>query len=171
VAACLRVAHRLGRIPRRSCDQHEGGNEGGNAVIEFLAIYLALLIPIIYAIVIMADVQRAMLATSNAARETARVYATATTHNQAEQRATTSFNEMLANYQLPTARAVLQLSSVCPAGAPPACQAGFGPSAEVTVVVTYQVPILHVPLIGGVGPSLTVGAHNHTRIDRYRGLG
>ncbi len=148
--------------------------EGGAASIEFLAGFLVIVVPLVYAIVIMADVQRAMLATSSAAREVGRVYATATTPAAAEQRARTAYQDTLANYRYsPTdQRARIRLDSWCPASAPTTCADGFGPGAEIRVVVTYRVPIARIPFLGVVaGPSLTVGSTHHTRVDRFRGLG
>jgi hypothetical protein len=60
----------------------------------------------------------------------------------------------------------------CPAGVGAGCAGGFGPGAEVRVVVTYRVPVARLPFLGAVaGPGLTVGATHHTRVDRFRGLG
>ena len=39
-------------------------------------VFLTLLVPLVYAMLVMADVQRALLATSAAAREVGRVYVT-----------------------------------------------------------------------------------------------
>jgi hypothetical protein len=73
----------------------------------------------------------------------------------------------------------MRLRVVCPAGdgsggpgVGSGCAGGFGPGAEVEVVVTYRVPVARVPFLGSVsGPGVTVGATQHTRVDRYRGLG
>ena len=112
-------------------------------MVELLVVFLTLLVPLVYVMVVMADVQRALLATSSAAREAGRVYATGSDRLDAERRAGLAYR----------------------AG-------GFGPGAEVEVVVTYRVPVARVPFLGAVaGPGVTVGATHHTRVDRYRGLG
>ncbi|MDP9207763.1 MAG: hypothetical protein M3O65_04560, partial [Actinomycetota bacterium] len=60
----------------------------------------------------------------------------------------------------------------CPVEAGAGCDGGFGPGAEVEVVVTYEVPVARLPFLGAVaGPGVMVGATHHTRVDRYRGLG
>jgi hypothetical protein len=60
----------------------------------------------------------------------------------------------------------------CPPEAASGCSDGFGPGAEVQVVVTYRVPVARLPFLGAVaGPGITIGATHHTRVDRYRGLG
>ena len=52
-----------------------GGPEAGErgaAVVELLVVFLTLLVPLVYVMLVMADVQRALLATSSAAREAGR---------------------------------------------------------------------------------------------------
>jgi hypothetical protein len=59
-----------------------------------------------------------------------------------------------------------------PAEGASGCAGGFGPGAEVEVVVTYRVPVARLPFLGAVaGPGIVIGATHHTRVDRYRGLG
>jgi hypothetical protein len=175
--------------------------ERGAAVVELLVVFLTLLLPLVYVMVVMADVQRALLATSSAAREAGRVYVTGSDRADAERRAAVAYRDVLGAYGIgagdtgagmrlqvgcpagaPSSPAPAPLpSSVAPASLPPAsvrlrsasgCVGGFGPGAEVRVVVTYRVPVARLPFLGAVaGPGLTVGATHHTRVDRYRGLG
>ncbi len=149
-----------------------GEGERGAAILEFIAVFLVLVVPLVYAIVVFADVQRALLASSSAAREAGRLYATAPDRQTGSARALTAYRDLLANYRLPAERAGIRLRSSCPAGAPAPCRGGFGPGAEITVVVTYRVPVTRIPFIGPVaGPSLRVGATHRTRADRYRAFG
>jgi hypothetical protein len=162
------VTRRVGRRPG------DGSAERGAAVVELLVVVLTLLLPLVYVMVVMADVQRALLATSSAAREAGRVYVTGSDRGDAERRAGVAYREVLATYGLGAGdpRAGMRLQVGCPAGAGAECAGGFGPGAEVRVVVTYRVPVARVPFLGVVGgPGLTVGATHHTRVDRYRGLG
>ena len=150
--------------------------ERGAAVVELLVVMLALLVPLVYVMVVMADVQRALLATSAAAREAGRVYVTGPDRVAAERRAGTAYREVLASYGLRTGdpRASLRLRAGCPAEGASGCAGGFGfgPGAEVEVVVTYRVPVARLPFLGSLaGPGITIGATHHTRVDRYRGLG
>jgi hypothetical protein len=151
-----------------------GSGERGAAVVELLVVFLTLVVPLVYAMVVMADVQRAMLATSSAAREAGRVYVTASDQRAAERRAEVAYREVLASYGMRAGdpRAAMRLRAGCPPAAAPACTGGFGPGAEVQVEVTYRVPAARLPFLGAVaGPSVRIGATHHTRVDRYRGLG
>jgi hypothetical protein len=148
--------------------------ERGAAVVELLVVVLTLVVPLVYAMVVMADVQRALLATSSAAREAGRVYVTGPDRVAAERRAQVTCREVLATYGIRAADpgARMRLRAGCPAEAGADCGRGFGPGAEVEVEVTYRVPVARLPFLGAVaGPGVTVGATHHTRVDRFRGLG
>ena len=148
--------------------------ERGAAVVELLVVFLTLLVPLVYAMVVMADVQRALLATSSAAREAGRVYVTGADRLAAERRAALAYREVLASYGMRVGDpgTGMRLRARCPPAAASGCSGGFGPGAEVQVVVTYRVPVARLPFLGAVsGPGITIGATHHTRVDRYRGLG
>jgi hypothetical protein len=149
-------------------------SERGAAVVELLAGFLVLVVPLVYVLVVVADVQRALLATSSAAREVGRVYVTGSSRADAERRAAVAYREVLANYGLRAEdpRAALRLEVGCrPGSGRAACVGGFGPGAEVRVVVTYRVPVARLPFVGVVAaPNVTVGATQHSRVDRFRGL-
>jgi hypothetical protein len=159
------AAGRLGRGRR---------GERGAAVVELLVVFVTLLVPLVYVMVVMADVQRALLATSGAAREAGRVYVTGPDRLAAERRAEVAYREVLASYGMRAGdpRAGMRLRARCPPGPAAGCAGGFGPGAEVRVEVTYRVPVARLPFLGAVGgPAVTIGATHHTRVDRYRGLG
>jgi len=146
--------------------------ERGAAVVEFVVVFLALLVPLVYAIVVMAEVQRALLATSSAAREVGRVYVTAGDRADATVRVERAYAEVLGGYGLRPGRGRdrLVVEASCPPAAP-GCAGGFGPGAEVRVVVTWRVVVARLPFLGEVGgPSVTVGATHRTRADRFRGF-
>ena len=148
--------------------------ESGAAVVELLVVVLTLLVPLVYVMVVMADVQRALLATSGAAREAGRVYVTGPDRVAAERRAGVAYREVLASYGVRAGdpRARLRLRARCPVEGALGCAGGFGPGAEVEVVVTYRVPVARLPFLGSVaGPAIVIGATHHTRVDRFRGLG
>jgi hypothetical protein len=102
------------------------------------------------------------------------VYVTGADRVAAERRAGVAYREVLATYGMRAGDrgTGMRLRVGCPAEAGPGCAGGFGPGAEVEVEVTYRVPVARVPFLGAVaGPGVTVGATQHTRVDRYRGLG
>jgi Flp pilus assembly protein TadG len=151
-----------------------GPGERGAAAVEFVAVFLTLVVPVLYAIAVMADVQRALLAVSTAAREVGRTYVTASGSADALERAGVAYEDVMRNFGYATAdpRAGIVLRVGCPAGSTERCSGEFGPGVEVTVAVTYRVPVARVPFVGAIaGPSLQVGATHHTRVDRYRSLG
>jgi len=166
-----------GRLPAAGAGRLTGpaaSPEAGAAVVELLVVLLALVVPLVYAMVVMADVQRAMLATSSAAREVGRVYVTAADGAEAEVRAGRAYADVLASYGLRrgVGRDRLGLAAACPPDARQGCGGGFGPGVEVRVVVTYRVPVARLPFMGGLGGSgVVVGATHRTRADRYRGFG
>ena len=94
------------------------GSERGAAVVELLAGFLVLVVPLVYVLVVVADVQRALLATSTAAREAGRVYVTAGSRADAERRARVAYAEVLANFGLRAGdrRAAMRLEAGCPPG-------------------------------------------------------
>ena len=163
--------------PRRS--RHEAAATGragerGAAVVELLVVFLTLLVPLVYVMVVMADVQRVLLATSSAAREAGRVYVTGPDRLEAERRAARAYREVLGTYGMRAGdpKAAMRLRAGCPDEPVSGCVGGFGPGAEVQVVVTYRVAVARLPFLGEVGgPGVTIGATHHTRVDRYRGLG
>jgi hypothetical protein len=147
--------------------------ESGAAVIEFVLVFVALVVPLVYVIAVMAEVQRAVLAVSTAAREMGRVYVTAPTRVEADARMERAYREVMGNFGYPPgdARADIEINTSCPTE-PEECAGGFGPGAEVSIRVTYRVPVARLPFVGAVaGPDLPVGASHHTRVDRYRRIG
>jgi hypothetical protein len=164
------------RVPSVGSMRSAGGrgSEGGAAVVELLVVFVVLMVPLVYVMLVMADVQRALLATSSAAREAGRLYVTGSDRVDAERRAWSGYREVLATYGVEAGdpRAGMRLGSGCPPEAAAGCAGGFGAGAEVRVVVTYRVPVARVPFLGAVaGPGVTIGATHHTRVDRYRGVG
>jgi len=95
-------------------------------MVELLVVFLTLLLPLVYVMVVMADVQRALLATSSAAREAGRMYVTGSDRSDAERRAALAYREVLATYGMRAGDpgAGMRLEAGCPAGS------GSGPGVE-----------------------------------------
>ena len=144
--------HEAGRDPT------EPGCRGerGAAVVELLVVFLTLLVPLVYVMVVMADVQRALLATSSAAREAGRVYVTGSDRwmRSGGRRWPTGRCWAPMGCVPGTRRRRCALRVGCPDGVGSGCVGGFGPGAEVQVVVTYRVPVARLPFLGAVaGPG------------------
>lgn len=101
----------------------------------------------------------AKLATTSASREAVRAFVEApdlaTAQTIAELRAT----EALAAYGRSGDRATVWPAELAD---------GFGRCARVTVTVTYEVPALAIPFIGGFGNAITVQSTSTERIDPFR---
>ena len=65
---------RLGGLADRACS---GGDDAGNAIVEFLGAALLLLVPLVYLVLVLGRLQAATFATAGAAREAARAYTAA----------------------------------------------------------------------------------------------
>jgi hypothetical protein len=119
--------------------------EGGAAVLEFLVVAAGFLVPLLYLLVTMDLVQRAMLGTSSAAREAGRVYLAAPAGHARDQvdRAELTAWEVLTNYGLrDPARLSVELRVGCEdGGCASGFPSGFRPGEEVEVTVTYRVPV------------------------------
>jgi hypothetical protein len=156
--------------PRRPAG-HDADAERGSAIIEFAVIFVTIVVPLVYVIVTMAGVQRAMLATSAAAREAGRLMAVADDEQSGRLRAERAVDDILANHQLTDqARRAVEITATCPDhGAGCGNRGGFAPGATVEVTITYRVPVAGF-LSPVLGLDLPVGATNRTRVDRYRSL-
>jgi hypothetical protein len=73
----------------------------GSAIVEFVFVAVAVLLPLVYLIVTVATVQRSSLAVSEAAREAGRAFATADNADQAAARVRTAVRIALDDQHLP----------------------------------------------------------------------
>src|SRR5689334_17331577 len=76
--ACREGGSAMSRRPR---------GDGGTAVIEFVGLSVVLLLPVVYVLLTVFQLQRAAFGVSQAAREAGRAYATATSSGLADDRA------------------------------------------------------------------------------------
>lgn len=134
--------------------------ERGSAILEFHFLGLLLLIPLVYVMLSVLDVQRAAFGTTQAAREAGRMFAV--TGDEAAARHAAAI--ALRDQGLDPTEVDVRLS--CPA-AP--C---YRPGAEVTVDVRTSVTLPMVPdaLAGAINTEIPVSATYVNVIDRYREL-
>ena len=134
-------------------------NQRGQAVLETILFGLLLLAPLIWALTVLADVHRAALASTAAAREAGFDAARATDVSSAARAIDAAVAGAFEDHGLDAARARVQSST----------PAGLARGGSVEVRVAYPVAVLRAPFLGVVsGPELLVTATHVSRVDPYR---
>lgn len=134
-------------------------DEDGNALVEFTYLAVLLLIPLIYLLITVFQVQRASFGTTEAARQGARAFEKAGDPDLGEQRARDAIALALKDQGVTDGQVVgFDCLGSC-----------FGPGGRVKVTVTYWVKL---PLLGSVFGDARRGAvkvqASHTEYaDRY----
>ncbi len=133
--------------------------EQGSAVVEFVFLGVLLLIPVVYLILTVAQLQGGSFAVVGAADQAAKVYADASTSSEGEERAREAARIALADFGFGEDQAVVEIS----------CSAQcLAPGSLVTVVVRLDVPLLLIPAIAGSAPSAaTVDATSTQVVERF----
>jgi Flp pilus assembly protein TadG len=142
-------------------------DDAGSAIIEFVFVAVIVMVPLIYLVVTVANVQRSELAVSQAAREAGRAFATADHPDEAMSRARAAVHIALHDQGLPDDVQVRYVpagaSCTGTVSAAPTLRAG----AQFTVCVIRSVEIPGVPrFLSGKGVT-TVGEYV-VHIDDYR---
>ena len=140
------------------------GDEG-NAIVEWIWLAVLLMIPLVYVVLAALSVQRAAFASTSAAREAARAYATAPSDAEGERRAEAAV--ALAMHD--------QGVSWVPTGRVISCgDCSFAPGSTFTVDLHTTVALPFVPswlcsdrCVAGI----PVSAHHRERIDCFAGTG
>jgi hypothetical protein len=146
--------------------------EQGSALIEFVGASLLLLIPLIYLLLSVFEVQRGAFASSEAAREAGRAFATAPTSAVGLQRATYAAQLAFADQGIdgsPVVRFVAA-GSGCGEGTPTVSPT-LEPGAEYTVCVGEAIPLPYADksfLAGKVHSQIRVIGKFALSIDRFR---
>ncbi len=143
------------RVPR---------GDDGNAIVEFVYLAVLLMVPLVYVLLTVFQVQRAAFAASSAAREAGRVFVTAEDVAVAEERARTAAGIVLGDSGLSLDDDDLRIScssSPC-----------LEPGSRVVVVVAHRVTLPLLPKVfGDRGPaSVTVASEHLEVVDRYRAV-
>jgi Flp pilus assembly protein TadG len=133
--------------------------DGGNAMIEFVYLSVLLMVPLVYLLTTVFQVQRAAFGVTEAARQAGRAYATAEGAGAGAARASAAASLALDDQGLVLAEPV-QVSA----------PDGLEPGAQVRVVVRHRVVL---PLVGGlfrgvVPPSIPVQASHLAVVDRFK---
>lgn len=160
-----------GRKPRGRRGFRLRGDDGA-ATIEFVFLGILMMVPLVYVILAVFDVQRNGYGVTQAAREAGRAFATAETAEQGMQRARFAVTMALQDQQLDAEHTILRFvdeNSGCNSGpaAPDMGAASLQPGADfaVCVVRTYVMP--GVPTILD-GRNNTVTGKFIVHVDDYR---
>lgn len=117
----------------------ETRDETGSAVVEFIFLGLLLLVPVVYLIITVGQIQGASFAAVGAADAAAKVYASAPDPETAERRAADAARLALDDFGLPAGTMEMLVS--CPADC-------LAPGSLVTVRVAIDVPLPGLPWAG-----------------------
>ena len=133
--------------------------DDGNALVEFSYLAVLLMIPLVYVLLTVFQVQRAAFGVTEAARQAGRAYATATDEAQGRARARVAADLALQDQGL----------VLCPSClAPPTGQLVPGGTVRVRVEHRVVLPLLGGLFRGAVPPSIPVRATHVEVVDRFR---
>jgi Flp pilus assembly protein TadG len=135
-------------------------SERGSAIVEFHFLGVLLLIPLVYILLAVLDVQRASYGVTQAAREAGRIYVATGEEAAARLAARVALTDQ--GMQEGAADIAIRCS-VTPC---------YQPGAEVTVTVGANVRLPFVPdvLAGAINAQIPVQATHASVIDRFRAL-
>ncbi|MGN6578063.1 MAG: hypothetical protein ACTHKG_20515 [Nocardioides sp.] len=138
---------------RERCDR-------GSALVEVVWLAILLLVPLVYIVLAVFEVQRAAFAATAASRAAARAYVLAPTVTEAEERARSAGAVALADQEVDPAATLLTITC---AGT---C---LTPGSAVRVVVRGQVTLpLLPPVFGDQPPSIRVEAEHTVPYGTFR---
>lgn len=127
--------------------------------MESILVGLVLLLPVLWLLMVLADVHRAALAANAAVREAGFDVARSSDPIEADAAADRAVATAVVNHGLDVSRADARWNA----------SPGLDRGAVVEIVATYRVAVLRAPFLGSVaGPSIEVTARHLTRIDPFR---
>lgn len=133
--------------------------EQGSSLIETMLLGLLLLIPLLWTLGLLADLQRGALASTAAAREAGFEAARSRDVSSADRAVQSAVRQAFVDQGLPPSQARVRWTS----------DPGLPRGGRVEVRVSYEVTVLQMPFLGRVpGPSIAVDASHVAKIDPYR---
>lgn len=141
--------------------QRTASEETGGAIVEFHFLGILLLVPVVYILLTVLDVQRSSYGVTQAAREAGRMYVATGDEAAAQLAAEVALRDQGVD---PAAVSVTLACSATPC---------YQPGAEITVTVGTDVPLPLIPdvLAGAIHTEVPVNASHVAVVDRYRSLG
>jgi len=141
-------------------------HDRGSAVVELVWLGLLLLVPILWIVLSVFEVQKGAFAASAAARSAGRAYALAPTDAEGERRARAVARQALADQGLEAAP--LRVTVTC-TPYPRNCHAG---TSVITVRVATRVDLPLLPdVLGGGAPGFALDATHTVPIGQYQEIG
>ena len=138
-------------------------DEGGSALVELTWLGILLLVPMLWIIVSVFEVQRGAFAVSGAARAAGRAYALAPTDAEGTQRARAAAAQALADQGVHGVPVDVRITCT---PYPHDCHSG---TSVITVVVTSSVDLPFLPtVLGGNAPSFALDATHSVPIGQYQ---
>ncbi|SNC72028.1 hypothetical protein SAMN05445756_1698 [Kytococcus aerolatus] len=139
----------------------ERRDDRGSAMIEYVVVVGAVVAPLVYLIVLLADVQAAAFASTSAAREAGRVaVAEQSTGDGAPEPAGQAAADL-----------VLQDFGIEHGTTQVLCTGCDAPEGQVTAITTVEVPLPGLARLGVTGPSVVTLTAEHTEpLDLHREL-
>lgn len=133
--------------------------DDGNAMLEFVYLSILLMVPLVYILTTVFQVQRAAFGVTEAARQAGRAYATADSADAGAARAQAAARIALRDQGIDLSEPLQVVASD-----------GVAPGSEVRVVVRHRVVL---PLVGGlfgdvVPPNIPVEASHLAVVDRFK---
>lgn len=135
------------------------GRERGSAVVEFVFLGVLLLVPVVYLVLTVGQLQGGSFAVVGAADQAAKVYVDAPAPGEADSRAREAARIALSDFGFSEEQASVEIacSSDC-----------LAPGSTVTVVVRLDVPLPLIPAVVGSYPSAaTVDATSTQIVERF----
>lgn len=142
-------------------------DERGSASLEFITTGMLLLIPMVYLVLALSSVQGATLAVEGAARQAARVYATAADDRSGARQAERAVELALADHGLELAAASVTVTCQ---PRPDQCVSRLG-TVTVTVGVRAALPFVPQVLSIDAGVAVPVQASATQQVSRFAGAG
>lgn len=138
-------------------------DERGSAIVEVVWLGVLLLVPLIWVVVSVFEVQQGAFATKSAARAAARAYALAPTDAAGERAATAAARQALADQGVDGVPVSVRVSCT---PYPSQCHSG---ASVITVAVDTGVRLPLMPdALGGGRPSFTLDATHTVPIGQYQ---
>lgn len=140
-------------------------DEQGTALVEFVWLGMLLLVPLVYILIAVFEVQRGSFGVSAASRAAGRAYALADSDAEGLRQAKAAAAVALDDQGLGDQRFDLAVSCQ---PAPPPCHAR-GKTIVIRIGARVTLP-LSPPALGGAAPTFAVSAEHRVPIGRYRDL-